>query len=62
MSFYENLVTQAQMNYSRYYSVYAAGNTPAKLSKRRSIPYQEQISGRRRFLLWGYAVFPATFW
>ena len=44
MSFYENLVTQAQMNYSRYYSVYAAGNTPAKLSKRRSIPYQEQIS------------------
>lgn len=39
MSFYENLVTQAQMNYSRYYSVYAAGNTPVKLSKRRSIPY-----------------------
>lgn len=44
MSFYENLVTQAQMNYSRYYSVYAAGNTPVKLSKRGSIPYQEQIS------------------
>lgn len=27
MSFYENLVTQTQMNYSRYYTVYASGRT-----------------------------------
>ena len=28
MSFYEKLVMQTQMNYSRYYSLYAAGKTP----------------------------------
>ncbi len=28
MSFYENLVTQTQMNFERYQRVYAAGGTP----------------------------------
>ena len=28
MSFYEDLVMKTQMNYSKYYSVYAAGRTP----------------------------------
>lgn len=32
MSFYEDLVMQTQMNYSRYYSVYASGGTPYELS------------------------------
>lgn len=43
MSFYEDLVTQTQMNYSRYYPVYAAGWTPYQLSDRPPLPYSEQI-------------------
>ena len=43
MSFYENLVMQTQMNYSRYYSLYAAGKTPYALSEKPSLPYEEQI-------------------
>lgn len=43
MSFYEDLVTQTQMNYSRYYPVYAAGRTPYQLSDRPPLPYSEQI-------------------
>ena len=31
MSFYENLVTQTQMNYSKYYHVYASGSTPVSV-------------------------------
>ncbi|MDO5294519.1 MAG: NAD-dependent protein deacetylase [bacterium] len=43
MSFYEDLVMQTQMNYSRYYSLYAAGKTAVKLSNRPARPYEEQI-------------------
>lgn len=43
MSFYENLVTKTQMNYSRHYSLYASGKTPYKLSKRENEPYNKQI-------------------
>lgn len=43
MSFYENLVMQTQMNYSRYYSLYAAGKTPYALSEKPALPYEEQI-------------------
>ena len=43
MSFYENLVLQTQMNYSRHRSVYASGKTPVKLSGRERLPYEEQI-------------------
>ena len=43
MSFYENLVTQTQMNYSKYYSVYAAGKTPYILTEKSLLPYEEQI-------------------
>ena len=43
MSYYENLVLQAQMNYSRYRSVYASGKTAVKLSRREALPYEEQI-------------------
>ena len=39
MSFYEDLVMQTQMNYSRYYSLYASGKTPYVLSKKTALPY-----------------------
>ncbi len=32
MTFYENLVTETQFNYSNYYSTYRAGGTALKLS------------------------------
>ena len=38
MSFYEDLVMQTQMNYSKYYHVYASGSTPYQLSDKRPIP------------------------
>ena len=43
MSFYEELVMQTQMGYSRYYSVYASGGTPYVLSDKKPLPYKEQI-------------------
>ena len=43
MSYYENLVMQTQMNYSRYYGVYRAGKTPHALSEKPALPYEEQI-------------------
>ena len=43
MSYYENLVMQTQMNYSRYYGVYRAGKTPYALSEKPAFPYEEQI-------------------
>lgn len=43
MSCYENLVMKTQMNYSRYYSTYAAGGTAVVLSKQKPLPYEEQI-------------------
>lgn len=44
MSFYEDLVMQTQMNYSRHYNLYASGRTPYALAKKTEIPYEEQIS------------------
>lgn len=43
MHFYEELVTQTQMNFSRYYGVYAAGRTPYELSDKPALPYARQI-------------------
>lgn len=43
MSFYENLVMQTQMNYSRYFGVYKSGKTPVKMSGKKPLPYKEQI-------------------
>lgn len=44
MTFYENLVIRAQqMNYSRYYGIYAHGGTAVELSKKEMQPYEEQI-------------------
>ena len=43
MSFYENLVMKTQMNYSRYYRLYAEGKTPYRLSEKQPLPYGEQI-------------------
>ena len=44
MSFYENLVTQTQMNYTKYYHVYASGSTPYQLTDKKPLPYSEQIN------------------
>ena len=43
MSYYDNLVMQAQMKYSLYYDTYASGGTPYRLSTRPPQPYTEQI-------------------
>lgn len=40
---YEDLVMQTQMNYSNYYQIYAQGGTAVPLSKKRPLPYDEQI-------------------
>ncbi len=45
MSFYEDLVLQTQLNYSRYRNVYASGKTPIKLSQRKALSYNQQICG-----------------
>ncbi|MCH3921576.1 NAD-dependent protein deacetylase [Limosilactobacillus sp.] len=42
-SLYEQLVMQTQMNYSRYYGVYAQGETPIKLTAKKPLPYDQQI-------------------
>lgn len=44
MSFYEDLVTRTQMNYSHYYTVYASGRTPYELTDKPALPYDEQIA------------------
>ena len=43
MSFYEDLVMHAQMNYSKYYKLYAQGQTPYELSDKREFSYDKQI-------------------
>ena len=43
MAFYEDLVTQTQMNFERYYGVYASGGTPYQLADKKPLPYHEQI-------------------
>ena len=43
MNTYENLVNQTQMNYSKYYNLYASGKTPYQLSEKEVLPYNEQI-------------------
>lgn len=52
MRFYEDLVMQTQMDYSRHYNLYASGRIPYALVKKPEIPYEEQIGpaggGNRR--------------
>ena len=43
MTFYEELVMQTQMNFSKYYGLYASGKTPYILSEKAPLPYPEQI-------------------
>ena len=47
MSFYEDLVMQTQINYSKYYHVYASGGTPYQLANKKPLSYQEQIQRAR---------------
>ena len=44
MTFYEELVMQTQMNFSKYYGMYASGKTPYILTEKKPLPYPEQIS------------------
>lgn len=44
MNFYDDLVMQAQMNYSKYYHIYASGSTPYQLTDKKPLPYSEQIN------------------
>ena len=44
MAFYEDLVTQTQMNFERHYGVYASGGTPYQLTDKKPLPYHEQIT------------------
>ena len=43
MNFYDDLVMQTQMNYSRHYPIYASGSTPYQLTDKKPLPYREQI-------------------
>lgn len=43
MSFYENLVTQTQMNFERYHAVYAQGGAPYELAGPSPLTYDEQV-------------------
>ena len=43
MNFYDDLVMQSQMNYSRHYPIYASGGTPYQLTDKKPLPYSEQI-------------------
>ncbi len=44
MNFYDDLVMQTQMNYSKYYHIYASGSTPYQLTDKKPLPYSEQIN------------------
>ena len=41
MNFYDDLVMQTQMNYSRHYHIYASGSTPYQLTDKKPLPYNE---------------------
>lgn len=43
MTFYENLVTATQRNFSQYYYIYAQGGSPYKMTKKKPLPYEEEI-------------------
>lgn len=43
MSEYEDLVMQAQFNFSRYYNVYKSGGCPYRMSEKEPLPYTDQI-------------------
>ena len=43
MNFYDDLVMQTQMNYSRHYPIYTSGSTPYQLTDKKPLPYSEQI-------------------
>jgi len=44
MNFYDDLVMQTQMNYSKYHPIYASGSTPYQLTDKKPLPYSEQIN------------------
>lgn len=43
-NFYEKLVMQTQVNYQNYFNVYAQGGTPIRLSEKKPLSYEQQIT------------------
>lgn len=43
MTFYEDIVMKTQMNFSKYYGLYASGKTPYILTEKKPLPYPKQI-------------------
>lgn len=46
MNFYDDLVMQTQMNYSRHYPIYASGSTPYQLTDKKPLPVVEIFTMR----------------
>ena len=46
MNFYDDLVMQTQMNYSKYYRIYASGSTPYQLTDKKPLPVAEIFTTR----------------
>ena len=46
MNFYDDLVMQTQMNYSRHYPIYASGSTPYQLTDKKPLPVAEIFTMR----------------
>ena len=46
MNFYDDLVMQTQMNYSRHYHIYASGGTPYQLTDKKPLPVVEIFTTR----------------
>lgn len=46
MNFYDDLVMQTQMNYSKYYHIYASGSTPYQLTDQKPLPVAEIFTTR----------------
>mgnify|MGYP000246046777 CR=1 FL=1 len=55
MNFYDDLVMQTQMNYSKYYHIYASGSTPYHLTNKKPLPYLHCGQHQREVLRTGRA-------
>ncbi len=55
MNFYDDLVMQTQMNYSKYYHIYASGSTPYQLTDKKPLPYLHCGQHQREVLRTGRA-------
>lgn len=49
MNFYDDLVMQTQMNYSKYYPIYASGSTPYQLTDKKPLPFMGEAQMVQEF-------------